>query len=73
MPAPASFSPLKKAKKPAKNLWKPRYARIEANKLKKTLVEQGGELKEEARKAILDQLAKLEAAISKDEAKEETV
>jgi len=50
-----------------------RYARIEANKLKKTLAEQGGELKEEARKAILEQLAKLEAAISKDEAQEETV
>ena len=34
-----------------------RYARIEANKLKKTLQEQGGELKEEARQAILAQLA----------------
>lgn len=45
-----------------------RYARIEANKLKKTLQEQGGELKEEARKAILEQLAKLEAAMSKAEA-----
>ena len=44
-----------------------RYARIEANKLKKTLQEQGGELKEEARKAILEQLSKLEAALSKAE------
>jgi gas vesicle protein len=48
-----------------------RYARIEANKLKKTLMEQGGELKEEARKVLMDQLAKLEAAISKDEAEAE--
>ena len=45
-----------------------RYARIEANKLKKTLMEQGSELKEETRKAIMEQLAKLEAALSKDEA-----
>ena len=44
-----------------------RYARIEANKLKKTLMEQGGELKEEARKVLMEQLAKLEAAINKDE------
>ena len=44
-----------------------RYARIEANKLKKTLQEQGGELKEEARKAILDQLAKLEEYLAKAE------
>ena len=39
-----------------------RYARIEAN-----LMEQGNELKEETRKAIMEQLAKLEAALSKDE------
>ena len=45
-----------------------RYARIEANKLKKTLQEQGGELKEEARQAILAQLAKLEEALAKEEA-----
>ena len=45
-----------------------RYARIEANKLKKTLMEQGNELKEDTRKAIMEQLAKLEAALSKDEA-----
>ena len=43
-----------------------RYARIEAKKLKKTLQEQGGELKEEARKAILAQLERLEAALSKE-------
>ncbi len=44
-----------------------RYARIEAGKLKKTLQEQGGELKEEARQAILAQLAKLEEALAKEE------
>ena len=44
-----------------------RYARREANKLKKTLMEQGAELKEEARKAILDQLAKLEEYLAQAE------
>ena len=44
-----------------------RYARIEANKLKKTLVEQGSELKEEARKAILEQLQKLEDYLAQAE------
>ena len=44
-----------------------RYARREANKLKKTLLEQGAELKEEARKAILEQLAKLEDYLARAE------
>ena len=44
-----------------------RYARIEANKLKKTLVEQGSELKEEARKAILERLQKLEDYLAQAE------
>lgn len=44
-----------------------RYARIEATKLKKTLMEQGDELKEEARKALLAQIEKLEAALNKEE------
>ncbi|MBR1698252.1 MAG: YtxH domain-containing protein [Bacteroidales bacterium] len=49
-----------------------RYARIEAGKLKKQLMEQGGELKEDARKALLAQIEKLEAALAKEE-KEETL
>jgi len=44
-----------------------RYARREANKLKATLMEQGAELKEEARKAILEQLQKLEEYLAKAE------
>lgn len=44
-----------------------RYARREANKLKKTLIEQGTELKEEARKAILEQLQKLEDYLAQAE------
>ena len=47
-----------------------RYARIEAGKLKKQLMEQGGELKEDARKALLAQIEKLEAALAKEEAEE---
>ena len=49
-----------------------RYARIEAGKLKKQLMEQGGELKEDARKALLAQIEKLEAALAK-EGEEETL
>lgn len=44
-----------------------RYTRIEAKKLKKQLLEQGEDLKEDARKALLEQLEKLEAALAKDE------
>ena len=44
-----------------------RYTRIEAKKLKKQLMEQGEDLKEDARKALLEQLEKLEAALTKDE------
>lgn len=44
-----------------------RYARREANKLKKTLLEQGAELKEEARKAILERLQKLEDYLAQAE------
>ena len=47
-----------------------RYRRIEAGKLKKQLMEQGGELKEDARKALLAQIEKLEAALAKEEAEE---
>lgn len=45
-----------------------RYARIEANKLRKTLMEQGGDLKEDARQAILAQIEKLESFLAKEEA-----
>ena len=45
-----------------------RYTRIEANKLKKQLMEQGADLKEDARKALLAQIEKLEAALKADEA-----
>lgn len=48
-----------------------RYARKEASKLRKVLEEQGAELKEEAREKLLQQLVKLEAALSKDEADEQ--
>lgn len=44
-----------------------RYARREMNALKKTLMEQGGELKEEVRQAIMDQLEKLEKSLSREE------
>ena len=44
-----------------------RYARREMNALKKTLMEQGEELKEEARKTLMDKLDKLEKTLTKDE------
>ena len=44
-----------------------RYARREMNALKKTLMEQGAELKEEARKTLMDKLDKLEKSLTKDE------
>lgn len=46
---------------------KSRYARKEINSLKNTLAEHGAELKEEAREKILEQLAKLEKALAKEE------
>lgn len=48
-----------------------RYARIEANKLKNTLMEQGDGLKEEARQAILAQIEKLESYLAKEEEEEQ--
>lgn len=48
-----------------------RYARKELNALKATLLEQGGELKENARKAALEQLEKLEKALSREETETE--
>ena len=47
-----------------------RYARIEAGKLRKNLEEQGGELKEEARKALLAQVEKLEAYLQPEAGQE---
>ncbi len=44
-----------------------RYARREMNALKKTLMEQGGELKEEVRQAIMEKLEKLEKSLSREE------
>ena len=44
-----------------------RYARREMNALKKTLMEQGGELKEEVRQAIMEKLDKLEKSLSREE------
>ena len=44
-----------------------RYARREMNALKKTLMEQGAELKEEARKTLMEKLDKLEKSLTKDE------
>jgi gas vesicle protein len=44
-----------------------RYARREMNALKKTLMEQGAELKEEARKTLMEKLDKLEKTLTKDE------
>jgi gas vesicle protein len=44
-----------------------RYARREMNALKKTLMEQGEELKEEARKTLMEKLDKLEKTLTKDE------
>lgn len=43
-----------------------RYARKELNALKTRLTEQGGELKESARKAALEQLEKLEKTLSRE-------
>lgn len=44
-----------------------RYARRELNSLKRTLEEYGDELKEDTRKKLLEQIEKLEKALSKDE------
>ncbi|MBQ3881238.1 MAG: YtxH domain-containing protein [Bacteroidales bacterium] len=44
-----------------------RYARKEMNALKKTLAEQGAAFKEDAKEKILDQLDRLEKALSKEE------
>lgn len=44
-----------------------RYARKEFNSLKKTLSEQGAELKEDVKGKILEQLDKLEKALSREE------
>ena len=43
-----------------------RYARREAKALKKSLLEQGGELKEEARKLLLEKIEQLEKALAGD-------
>ncbi len=43
-----------------------RYARKEMNALKKTLMEQGEELKEEARKALMEKLDKLEKSLTSE-------
>lgn len=48
-----------------------RYARREMNALKKTLMEQGGELKEEVRQAIMEKLEKLEKSLSREEGVDE--
>lgn len=42
-----------------------RYARIEANALRKTLEEKGAELSEEIRAALLEKMEKLEEALDK--------
>jgi gas vesicle protein len=44
-----------------------RYARKEMNALKKTLMEQGEELKEEARKTLMEKLDKLEKSLTPEE------
>lgn len=44
-----------------------RYARRELNALKSSLMEQGEELKEEARKALLEKLEKLEKSLACEE------
>lgn len=44
-----------------------RYARREMNALKKTLAEQGNDMKEDIRTSLLEQLDKLEKALAKDE------
>ena len=48
-----------------------RYARKEMNALKKTLAEQGASFKDDARAKILEQLDRLEKALSHDEAQED--
>jgi gas vesicle protein len=45
-----------------------RYARREMNALKKTLSEQGADLKEDVKAKLLEQLAKLEKVLAKEEA-----
>lgn len=44
-----------------------RYARREMNSIKRTLMEQGEELKEEVRKNLLEQLDKLEKYLAQEE------
>ena len=44
-----------------------RYARREMNALKKSLMEQGADLKEEARKVLMEKLDKLEKTLSQNE------
>ena len=44
-----------------------RYARKEVNALKKSLLEQGGELKEEVRKTLMEKLEKLEQMLGPDQ------
>ena len=48
-----------------------RYARREMNALKKTLMEQGEELKEEARKTLMEKLDQLEKYFAHEEGEEE--
>jgi gas vesicle protein len=48
-----------------------RYARREMNALKKTLMEQGAELKEEARKTLMEKLDQLEKYFAHEEGEEE--
>jgi len=43
-----------------------RYARREMNSLKKTLMEQGAELKEDLRSKLAEQLSRLEQALSRE-------
>lgn len=47
-----------------------RYARREMNALKKTLMEQGEELKEEARKTFMEKLDQLEKYFAREEGEE---
>ena len=44
-----------------------RSARKEMNALKKTLLEQGGELKEEVRKTLMEKLERLEGILSSEQ------
>ncbi len=48
-----------------------RYARREMNSLKRTLMEQGSDLKEEVRQALLQKLEQLEKALTPEEPAEE--